>query len=68
MAAGTHSDERAPWLTRPQPRLRLGGLVFLLLVASLITPLSLDMYTPAIPRMAGYFGTDEATVNLTLWG
>ncbi len=57
-----------PWLSRPQPRLRLGGLVLLLLVASLITPLSLDMYTPAIPRMAGYFGTDEATVNLTLWG
>lgn len=61
-------DAAAPWLSRPQPRLRLGGLVFLLLVASLITPLSLDMYTPAIPHMAGYFGTDEATVNLTLWG
>ena len=68
MAANASDAERAPWLTRPQPRLRLGGLVLLLLVASLITPLSLDMYTPAIPRMAGYFGTDEATVNLTLWG
>ena len=42
--------------------------MLLLLVASLITPLSLDMYTPSIPRMADYFGTDEATVNLTLWG
>lgn len=62
------TGDRAPWLTRPQPRLRLGGLVLLLLVASLITPLSLDMYTPSIPHMADYFNTDEGTVNLTLWG
>lgn len=67
-AARSEDASRAPWLTRPQPRLRLSGLVLLLLVASLITPLSLDMYTPSIPRMADYFGTDEATVNLTLWG
>lgn len=59
---------RGGWLETPQPRLGVAGLVALLLVASLITPLSLDMYTPSIPRMAGYFGTDEATVNLTLWG
>lgn len=58
----------SPLLAKPQPRLRLGGLLVLLLVASFITPLSLDMYTPAIPGMAGYFETDEATVNVTLWG
>lgn len=40
----------------------------LLLVTSLVSPLSLDMYTPAIPHMADYFATDEGTVNLTLTG
>ena len=65
---GKKPKDRKDWLRQPQPRLGLAGLVALLLAASLITPLSLDMYTPSIPRMAGYFGTDEATVNLTLWG
>lgn len=58
----------AAWLRVSQPRLRLGGLVALLLVTSLVSPLSLDMYTPAIPHMADYFATDEGTVNLTLTG
>lgn len=60
--------EQTAWLRVSQPRLRLGGLVALLLVTSLVSPLSLDMYTPAIPHMADYFATDEGTVNLTLTG
>ena len=56
------------WLLKPQPRLRAGGLLVLLVVSSFITPLSLDMYTPSIPHMADYFDTDTATVNLTLMG
>lgn len=68
MADNTPTTRSSSWLVAPQPRLRIGGLVFLLLIASLITPLSLDMYTPSIPHMADYFSTDEATVNLTLWG
>lgn len=38
----------------------------MLVLASVIMPLSFDMYTPAIPGMPEYFGTDAATVNLTL--
>lgn len=29
-------------------------------------PLSMDMYTPAIPDMTTYFGASEAEINLTL--
>ncbi|MDO4443086.1 MAG: MFS transporter [Slackia sp.] len=56
------------WLVKPQPRLGAGGLLVLLVAASLITPLSLDMYTPAVPGMAQYFHTDVSLVNLTLVG
>ena len=40
----------------------------LLAVSSFMTPLSLDMYTPAVPYMAGYFSTTPDMVNLTLSG
>lgn len=33
-----------------------------------MTPLSLDMYTPAVPFMTEYFASDSATVNFTLSG
>ncbi len=56
------------WLSRPQPRLKTAGLVALLITASLATPLSLDMYTPAVPHMTEYFGTTDAMVNLTMFG
>ena len=56
------------WLVVPQRRLRTGGLMALLAVSSFMTPLSLDMYTPAVPYMAGYFSTTPDMVNLTLSG
>lgn len=56
------------WLIVPQPHLGASGLLILLVAASLITPLSLDMYTPAVPHMTDYFDTDASTVNLTLVG
>lgn len=56
------------WLVAPQRRLRIGGLMALLAVSSFMTPLSLDMYTPAVPYMAGYFSTTPDMVNLTLSG
>ena len=56
------------WLVKPQPSLGAGGLLILLVAASLITPLSLDMYTPAVPGMARYFDTDVSLVNMTLVG
>lgn len=56
------------WLVKPQPRLGTVGLLILLVISSVITPLSLDMYTPAVPHMAEYFGTDTGMVNMTLVG
>lgn len=54
------------WLTVEQPRLGLAGLLVLLAISNLTMPLSMDMYTPAVPHMVGYFGTNEGVVNLTL--
>lgn len=56
------------WLLEPQSKLGPRGLVVLLVFASLITPLSLDMYTPAVPHMTDYFDTTAGAVNLTLAG
>ena len=56
------------WLVRPQRRLGALGLLILLVMASLVAPLSLDMYTPAVPGMASYFDTTPETVNFTLVG
>lgn len=56
------------WLASPQPRLGAVGLLVLLVMGSLAAPLSLDMYTPAIPTMADYFDTTADIVNLTLMG
>lgn len=56
------------WLVVPQKRLHVGGLMTLLALSSFMTPLSLDMYTPAIPHMAEYFNTTGDLVNLTLSG
>lgn len=54
------------WLISRQPKLRGLGLMVLLVSTSLTAPFSLDMYTPSIPFMAGYFNTTDDIVNLTL--
>ena len=56
------------WLVQPQRRLGPAGLIALLVITGLVTPLSLDMYTPAIPHMTEHFNADAGTVNLTLVG
>ena len=56
------------WLQKPQPRLGQGGLLFLLVAAAWIMPLSFDMYTPAIPHMAQNLGTTKSLINLTMVG
>lgn len=56
------------WLLKPQPRLGAMGLIALLVISSVITPLSLDMYTPAVPHMAENLATDATMVNMTLVG
>lgn len=56
------------WLISPQTKIGTGGLFALLTIAGLMAPLSLDMYTPAIPHMTEVFDTTESIVNLTLVG
>lgn len=56
------------WLVVAQPRLKAEGLLVLLVMGSLVAPLSLDMYTPAVPGMAAVFSTTPDIVNLTLLG
>ena len=56
------------WLKTPQERLGRNGLLVLLIMTSLAMPLSLDMYTPAIPHMAESLSTTKELVNLTLVG
>lgn len=56
------------WLSLPQPRLGAVGLIILLAVLGLICPLSLDMYTPAVPSLPEQFNTTASAVNLTISG
>ena len=63
-----NDDVRGTWLCRPQRRLRQMGLVIFIILANTIIPFSIDMYTPAVPSLPGYFNTSEQMVNLTLMG
>ena len=56
------------WLQKPQRRIGRAGLLALLVCTSLAMPLSLDMYTPAVPHMVEHLATTEGMVNLTLVG
>ncbi|NLG10824.1 MAG: multidrug effflux MFS transporter [Coriobacteriaceae bacterium] len=59
---------KGAWLSKPQEHLGPIGLIILLVAGSLACPISLDMYTPAIPQMTTFFDTDATTVNATLFG
>lgn len=48
------------WLARPQEHLGTAGLMVLLVGTSMLMPLSLDMYTPAVPHMAEHLFTTTA--------
>ena len=50
----------------PQPRLGKGGMIALITMCNAIAPLSTDMYMPALPDMAAYFGASDSIMNLTL--
>lgn len=56
------------WLISPQPKLGTVGLTTLLILANILIPFSLDIYTPAVPEMPAHFDTTESMVNLTLLG
>ena len=59
---------RTNWLTRPQRRLGQMGLIVFIILANTIIPFSIDMYTPAVPSLPGYFNTTAQVVNFTLMG
>ena len=61
-------ETQGSWLARPQEHLGTLGLMVLLVGTSMLMPLSLDMYTPAVPQMAERLSTTTAMVNLTLVG
>ena len=44
------------------------GLIVFIILANTIIPFSIDMYTPAVPSMPGYFDTTPQIVNFTLMG
>lgn len=48
------------WLARLQEHLGMLGLMVLLVGTSMLMPLSLDMYTPAVPHMAEHLFTTTA--------
>ncbi|MCI8468400.1 MAG: multidrug effflux MFS transporter [Eggerthellaceae bacterium] len=56
------------WLIVAQPRLGMPGLVALIILACVLVPFSLDIYTPSVPEKPAYFHTTEALVNLTIMG
>jgi MFS transporter, DHA1 family, multidrug resistance protein len=52
------ADKRAGW--------RHAELVVILATLSVITPLGIDMYLPALPSMAKFFGTTDSDAQFTL--
>lgn len=61
-------NNRVTWLCKPQRRLGQTGLIAFIIIANTIIPFSIDMYTPAVPSLPGYFDTTEQMVNFTLMG
>jgi len=47
--------------------LKKARLVVLIAFLAMFTPLSMDMYLPALPSMINYFDTDQITMNSTLY-
>ena len=66
--AGMHQDKSTSWLSRPQRKLGQLGLIVFIILANTIIPFSIDMYTPAVPSLPGFFDTSEQMVNFTLMG
>ena len=68
MTFSTSKNARGYWLSRPQHRLGQTGLIVFIILANTIIPFSIDMYTPAVPSLPGYFNTTPYLVNFTLMG
>jgi hypothetical protein len=59
-------DAAAPGKGRTQKYLGELGLIALITLLSAFVPLSTDLYLPALPGMAKYFGVSADLANLTL--
>ena len=59
-------DAAAPGKGRTQKYLGEPGLIGLITLLSAFVPLSTDLYLPALPGMAKYFGVSADLANLTL--
>ena len=68
MSSPAPKSTKASWLCTPQPRLGQAGLIVFIILANTIIPFSIDMYTPAVPSLPGYFNTTVQMVNFTLMG
>ena len=62
------NNNNGTWLSKPQHKLGQMGLIVFIILANTIIPFSIDMYTPAVPSLPGYFNTSEQMVNFTLMG
>lgn len=51
-----------------QPYLKKTGTIILIALLSVVTPLSMDMYMPALPELTAYFDTSVTMINFTLYG
>lgn len=54
------------WVCVDQPGLGAGGLVALMVLATIFGSIASDMYTPAVPELPGYFGTTAGVISLTI--
>ena len=68
METNSRDNSHASWLSRPQRKLGQTGLIVFIILANTIIPFSIDMYTPSVPSLPGYFDTSEQMVNFTLMG
>ncbi|MDR0806181.1 MAG: Bcr/CflA family multidrug efflux MFS transporter [Enterobacteriaceae bacterium] len=65
--ASQHSTESAIKPVSPLPAgVSRGWLIFILGLLSMLMPLSIDMYLPALPNIALGFGVSDGMVQLTL--
>lgn len=48
-------------------RMSDGMLMVLIIILSIFAPLSTDMFLPALDEMVEFFGTDEATMSMTMY-
>lgn len=51
-----------------QKYLKKPGTIILTSLLSVVAPLSMDMYMPALPKLTAYFNTSVTLINFTLYG